>query len=563
MPSEAKPQPKSKCKAKEKAKRRRVRSQERPETKQEVGEEKAGQPETEQAEEPQPKEGEEEQPQEEEEDQEEEECEQGKKGRKKRTKKRHVKRRRTCRRKELTEEDRKLKVVKSYLAQCGVTWQFSQRFHNAQPVMAGDRGCKANAGFTKLQQRLVNLQPPECLTCLAMLEQCGFNNEELEKEMNGSYVCGSGNSPLKNFKFSLAAYRQKAGADSNAQTLDPKDAQIVPVEPGATDPHQENEAKELHEEAACHDFIASLPFLQLLPPSYFGKKLPVRCLLCTSASHPSGCVFEGGQLRLKMLTYLVDQHCRGANHWANVKKWQDQKDPSSQTSAPPETEQQPKVPCQGVSLTHGNMRISEYREEFVLWASHSKLSSNLAQNQYQWNLREQELILFHQNCAKIATGAVQSNRALCKACQQSAAPLAAIKNAVRYAKKHWLAIILHSRLFCSDASTAQLLDGLKATTLYKYHKTSMDEALKKSNADLQAWIRTVYAKMPKERFDKYSGCLCVFSSIKCAHQGLLPRHETLMTPGALSMHFIVKASLIIPHIMESRCFFPFFPGANQ
>lgn len=83
----------------------------------------------------------------------------------------------------VTLQDRKLEILKTYLASLNLNWSASQRFHSTNQIGKHSQACKSNRGFCVMQARLIELKMPECLTCVALLHSVEFDMEKLEKLM--------------------------------------------------------------------------------------------------------------------------------------------------------------------------------------------------------------------------------------------------------------------------------------------------------------------------------------------------------------------------------------------
>ena len=83
----------------------------------------------------------------------------------------------------VTLQDRKLEILKNYLASLNLNWSASQRFHSTNQIGKHSQACKSNRGFCVMQARLIELKMPECLTCVALLHSVEFDMEKLEKLM--------------------------------------------------------------------------------------------------------------------------------------------------------------------------------------------------------------------------------------------------------------------------------------------------------------------------------------------------------------------------------------------
>ena len=143
-------------------------------------------------------------------------------------------------------------------------------------------------------------------------------------------------------------------------------------------------------------------------------------------------------------------------------------------------------PCQGISLTHSSQKsCSEYKQEYILWATHTNLATPFNKHRYCWDISKKDLRLFHEDCQKV--GVHQIDQA-CPQCSKASGVQNAAKIAMRYNKKHWICRIVHARLFKSDEAVFDLIATFKGTMVYQHHEKSMDEFLAKSNHNLQSLL---------------------------------------------------------------------------
>lgn len=438
------------------------------------------------------------------------------------------KRRRTCQKKTLSDYDKKIKVVKRHLAALGVTWQRSQYMHSRRPVCPEDMSCKKQGGFLHMQKQLAeaNLEEIKCKTCLAMLSEAKFDEDTLRQEVK-EIMGDVWKSPLQRLKESLQSLENscpdgdaqpalQAGEETMPlpiQDVAPGEASLGAAElPESSEPPPppvkksrpktkltEEELQE--EEKACIEFIGKMKVLEILQPGTCGKKVPLRCKVCKSSGQPNGKVFECHRMIRQDVEHWVDQHLRGTTHMAAFDRWRAAGEPSGMEVEQPVLDDAPLAPCEGASLTHGDERLSSFKVEFKLWASHSKLSSALSKHQYKYNLASEELLLYHSNCSKFVRSTSHSDgqRAVCRSCSSGPHILTSVKNMIRFCTKYWLAKVLHSRLFRSDEAREQLLEELTSTNLYRMHKANIDEKLKMNNGDLQTFVRNSFMKIPKDR----------------------------------------------------------------
>ena len=407
--------------------------------------------------------------------------------------------RRTCKKKMLSIEDKKVAAVREYLARLGITWQKSQMYHNRNPVTADAGQCRDQNGFTELQTRLSNSQMPSCLTCFGLLTDCGFKLEQLEEELA---TCERGD------LLSPCSKLRRCFEESGMEEQQPRDfAACLNPSPEEEGPEQEksgDEPVQADEQVDIWQIVKEMRCLQVLERDTHGKRNPVRCLACKSKKQREGKIFEIPVRSKKNIDFYVKQHCRTSKHIASVQNWirqhgsapDDDNDDSNNDEQPPE-----KVPCVGFSLTNPGTKVSEMAEELRLWARNTNLISRLTQHEYVWKLATEELIVFNKKCLKIVQKTPGKEKNICSACHDHTIIKTAIKNATRFAHKHWAARILHARLFRSEQAAAELEKEFKQTNFFNARRETMEQLLEKSKADLQIWVRKGWAKMPKEQIN--------------------------------------------------------------
>ena len=430
------------------------------------------------------------------------------------------KRKRTCKKKSLSVKDKEMRVVISLLARLGVTWQRSQWFHSRFPVHQEDvYACKDANGFKEMRTRLAEQKMPECLTCFALLKESGFQIEDLEAALLES---GTAQSPYTKLRERLSKldlpdiplpddlnqHQEETEDEGNNQPVPIADIdQGQPQEADGGGPDGEEADVPAPEPADVWKSAKEMKCLQVLPLGSFGKPVPVRCLACKSSSQEDGKMFNCGRQRKEDIDHFVKQHCTSATHQASVEEWikrnlrhpQPEIDGEGLPSAP--VVEKKMVQCEGLSLTHSPQRISSFSAEFILWASCSKLNSKLTKHKYVWDIPQQELVLFHSNCEKVIEETSEL-RQTCKVCLHAEAASVALKNALRFAQKHWIARVLQARLFKSEESLRDLVDALKSTALYGFQTKSTDELLAKNNSEMQQWIRKSFVRISKDQINR-------------------------------------------------------------
>lgn len=427
-----------------------------------------------------------------------------------------TKRRRTCWKKQLSDQDHKHNFVKNYLGSLGVTWSRSQTYHHSRPVDAYAKECATNNGFVTMHVGLVALKVPECLTCIALLRDCHFDMKFLEEKLTG-WEPGEKFSPLAAIKTrlglmewaSLSANGLPQGSPPPVVSGDdnPQANQIVPVsqpetakssEQAEEDNVEMNDENEEDRQDYLQQILGELKCFELLPRGTYGKQVPVRCHACRSAKQPGGKIIDLVSTAKGSVRGFLRQHCQSQTHVDGVEQWL--KRNRGETEEDEEMAEPLKglhtVPCTGFSLTQGGHKLSEYREEFKLWATHTNLNHKLNKHTYSWKLKEEELNIFHEKCLKVVEVPQDEEHGVCQHCLTVESTANTGRNAIRFATKYWIARILHARLFQSERTVRDLMDKLKASTFYKNHFRKIDNLLEKSNGELQSLTRQFFVHWP-------------------------------------------------------------------
>ena len=237
-------------------------------------------------------------------------------------------RRRRFRKKTLTKHDLKLTLVKSMLAKKGISWQYSQWYHSRFPTTNDAQVCKESSGFKEMQARMAEGKPPECLTCMAMLEE--FDHELLNEELD-KIDLGTAASPFTKMKKEVEIVTVEGPAvlpclqpaspkpQPAEQTEDPDPAQlaIVPYDEanmgsdlGASNagPAEAGHNDDQEDEESMWALFKSMKCLELLGPGILGKRLAAKCHACRSANQREGKIFDLCKRRRQEINFFTKQH---------------------------------------------------------------------------------------------------------------------------------------------------------------------------------------------------------------------------------------------------------------
>lgn len=421
-----------------------------------------------------------------------------------------IKLRTRCRKRALTEEGMKMACVKQHLASLGVTWGGAQNFHNRYPVDEFARECLGKSGFVTMHTELSNLALPECRTCVAMLHHSGFKMENLETEIS-KCLDPTMLSPCTKLRKLL-------------QPLPPQPVEAQPLQDGSVqaddlqqerdrqpngdegpDENREGNVQELEgQDEDVWQIVRDMRCLVVLPVGTHGKNVPIRCLACKSNSQRDGKVFDAVLRTKKNIQWFVKQHCRSALHVASIGPWMQAQSnqpggPDDPPDAPANSRPALTVPCHGLSLTHGSGHLVRYKGEFQLWAQHTNLSSPLSKHKYIWNIHAEELLLMHRECRKIVKVEQESEKAVCDKCWDAENCARTQRNALRFAKKWWVARILLAKMFKSEEIVCEIEAECKQTALYKLNTRQMNEILALDMPQMQAFVRKGFFSIPNSQ----------------------------------------------------------------
>ena len=441
-------------------------------------------------------------------------------------KKAKKKRNRTCKSKVKTESERKLRAVKRFLGSRGITWSVVQSAHSSIGTARSGSGkfkrkdaADKKSEFLTLQNCLVKLQEPGCPRCVMLLRSKGVEMSELqeflEKAANPEF---SSPQLIKMVsKQPLESESENEGND-NKVVFDVSGWEIVPYEgpsekDGAAEERQEDSAAAAAKEYdLAMAYMKKQKYLELMPFNTMDKRVPIRCKVCKSSSQLEGKVFEGDRFHKKSLEHFVNQHCSGSNHIAALGRLHRSPLPSPSptdsvaqedtTRSEPEInrsqESQNNVPCQGLSLTGKSSRIEEFKQELLLWARYTKLTSALQHYVYTFNVTTEDLVVHHENCWKLTPEPEENARPTCAKCDDLKIYQNTLRSALRFALKHWAARMLEARLFQSDEVLEGILKDFRATHMYKVQVQKSEEVIKMNNLQLQRWVRQSWMKVRRD-----------------------------------------------------------------
>ena len=198
------------------------------------------------------------------------------------------KRQRTCKTKERTESDKRIRAVRIYLAIIGVTYLSSQAFHGSFSHATLPKCTNYRAMF----QELLEGDKPTCEVCAKMLKDKGFNREDMMKMVDAA-TDASQVSPMSQ-AFNTLRKRLEGG-------------ELQHVE-------EPEEIKTSDDVSILIHKYGQAPFMKALELGSEGRRVPIRCLACRTKKQPEGKIFEGSSLNKAVIKHFLRQHCGGDEH---------------------------------------------------------------------------------------------------------------------------------------------------------------------------------------------------------------------------------------------------------
>ena len=278
---------------------------------------------------------------------------------------------------------------------------------------------------------------PTCPTCLAMLEESGFQRSALAERLMAIKQTGS----------------QNAAPDESAEHADPF-------------------------------FILNFfPELILLDKDYEGRRHPVRCTLCRSRRQPAGKIFSLDKPKAAVVNHFVRQHIMSQTHIAKMagSTLEEQPDMPDVPDVPAEA----KKPCEGANLMADNCWVSVYKQEIQLWVQHACLESSFfALHDYSWSVETGCLVAKSRSCKKLIP--TSSQHSACPECRRDTFLKSCLRNVIRFAKKYHMALLLKARLFQPVWQADALVQEIIGTAVYKRHHEQYDPLMALGNTELQS-----------------------------------------------------------------------------
>lgn len=421
------------------------------------------------------------------------------------------KRVRLCKKKEWTEDDKKLGAVRTYLGSIGVTYLTCQAFH-AQNSVSGAQ-CKE---YTNLFQNLLEEKMPECVVCQALLRQRSFSMEEMRNLVENATNphCLSPRTQkltelhrmLKDDRIdeehplpiSMGSAPAQEPIEQPSQAIGEEQMVVAEAEPANADAeaNPENEAvtdvfgvREVIKQCGQHMVLSALEL------GTHDKRVPIKCRVCRSRAFPFGKIFEAHCLKHKVLCHFINQHCGRPTHLSFLRRFAsteavDMQKPSSDTVPS-------MIPCEGMSLTHSSSRISTFRAELLRWARFTKIKTVLRKHTYLFDVSSEELKVFHEDCQKIVQAPDNGSRAICPKCQDRDLVSTPLRCCLKLCYKYWAALILRATLFSGTKGREDVIEECKRTQMYKSSPEKVDFLLQKDAVALQKFVRNSWLKTPR------------------------------------------------------------------
>ena len=225
------------------------------------------------------------------------------------------------------------------------------------------------------------------------------------------------------------------------------------------------------------------PHLVLLPLGSHNKKVPYRCLICTSVKQPEGKVGECKQMTPGSVRHFMQQHVDSEGHERSLRSGGGciQEHPRNS------------VPCEAIDLAHpmeGSI-LHVHKAEFGLWASFANLEAS-AKHEYWKDANTASWHVRSHSCKKTVEENQNKSRQVCDECFKLTKSKSIVRMPLRFAKKIHAAELLNAKVFEGDEVVETVMKAIKASNLYQRDKANMDQLLALGTGQLQQFVRTSF-----------------------------------------------------------------------
>ena len=272
--------------------------------------------------------------------------------------------------------------------------------------------CK-DGGYKKMPLRTLGiLNPIECPACLELMQDRKFNQSELESRLQNPQ-------PIED---------KPAAPDADAEQVPQDDAESVKQKKKKVGKRTRQIADEQEEEEEARALAKEYePDIILLPKGSEGKKVPYRCLLCSSAAQPDGKVGEIGKLKKYMVKRFLNQHVETDTHQWNLSNRRD-------GNGIAEVDRE-KVKCEAISLGHPmqDSALHKFKEEFETWAVYANLEATAAHT-YLKDSTQGCWTIPSKSCLKEMEENTNESRQVCLECRRLLKSRSIVRSPIRFAR---------------------------------------------------------------------------------------------------------------------------------
>lgn len=397
---------------------------------------------------------------------------------------------RRWRSKEKSETEVSLESIQTALGHRGISYAVHFQAHRKAATLRQAALCP-DGGWKQFKTRLLRQTMPECMICQKLMEEHGVSLDNLHAVP------------------SAVPALQNGEVEEKSQKQDEQNGEKPGDNPGEEDM--------LSEYDQCIQVIESkAPIIQLLDR----QKLEYRCIVCKTKSQPEGKVNKLVKPMLKIVKHFLNQHLEGPSHLARLSLYQKAQEETAQTGGP--------AKCPGLCITAngGHGKFKGRVDDFIRWASHTRLEALLVKHEYWCTLTTGEWWGRHTQCTGQAS--YQDGNVLpCRFCLQLSSKGGIEQSVNKYTLKYYAAQLLRWRLFGTEPEQAAFEEEVGKT-----HFGSVGQRWKKvkdlKNNELQQFVRkTWHVKDHRSESGE-----CFFGSVV---QPCLKIHSSALTSSATAL----------------------------
>eukprot|EP00435_Cladocopium_sp_Y103_P020222 s835_g4.t3 len=359
--------------------------------------------------------------------------------------------------------------LNQFLASMKFGYPEFMRLHRRCAVFKKAGTC-ADKGFQALKDNLLSGKMPKCEICLGWMSDHGVSHASVSE-----YVSNPPDAPAA-----------PAVAAEEGEAVAPGQQAAEEGEAGAPAKRKRSKA-EVREE--CLAYIEAQPHIKAVD----GAVLKYHCEICTSKKQPQGKVnVLGAQPTLNQVKTFISDHLTSQGHVKALAALMPEKEESEEMPQPVEGDEELKCPGYCVSDPKSTGTLHMYKDEFHIWATHTKLEGKAAHSYWQ-DASNHKWYVWHKNCSGLRPD-LQSM--CCRLCESLGEPKAIQRLVVSFLRNFHSANLLSQRLYGTPEEQQEFIDQVEASAFGQFNCSSWEKLQSLPLHQLQAFVQGSYGTYP-------------------------------------------------------------------